>query len=404
MTSIEPGLIWTVRDDSMREVAPLGGVVSAEFELRSMAAGGTVGDGRLVVPASSPGLAHLIDMADQADARACGGLVCRRRDGSRIAVVASGLVTEVDIDGDAGVATIAWVPDDAIAAWERAYTDPTAAIPTASAAATAAEFDTRTGSAGAVAAAYVAANIGPAAGVVARRYPWLTVPSPASLASVGTSGTWQARDEALLDVLVRVAAGTGIVWAFQQATESTVAFTVRAPSATPVARFSTVAQTVTGAHLTLARRTADEVIASSGEGIDRVRTRKVGHAVTAGSIRAVQETQGSDGTYAELQKSAGEYLAGEAASSNAEFTLTEKPGVPMWGLDWNLGDVLSVATPGPGGGGLIPVEQPCVAVRVAQGAGQSAPTVTPQIGSRDAVGQVTETAAIRALALKLTRR
>lgn len=52
----------------------------------------------------------------------------------------------------------------------------------------------------------------------------------------------------------------------------------------------------------------------------------------------------------------------------------------------------------------MPVEKPCVAVRIAQAQGQTAPTVTPQIGSRDAVGQITESAALRALVLPLTRR
>ena len=400
-----PVLTWTVRDDTMREREALGGVLSAEFELHLMGAGGTVGDGRLVVAADDPALAHLIDLSDPADARACGGVVCRRRDGARVAVVASGVVTEVDIDADAGVATISWVPDDAITAAERAWTDPSTDIPTGYAVGTVAEYDTRTGSAGQVAAAYVAANIGPSAGVAWRRYPWLIIPTPASLAGVGATGTWQARDEALLDVLTRVAAGTGIVWAFTQASESTVAMTVRAPSTTPAARFSTVARTVTGAHLILARRTADTVIAGGGgDGIDRVRTRKVGHAVPAGSYRSVQWVQGQSGEYPDLQQAADEYLAGDDSSSNAEFTLTETPGMPVWGLDWQLGDVLSVATSGPGGVGLVPVDKPCVAVTVTQAAGQPTPTITPQIGSRDAVGQVTETAAVRALALKLTRR
>ena len=410
MSDLGPDLILTVRDDAMVEQAPLAAWLSLDADLRCMGAGGTVGDGRIVVTADHPALAHLIDLSDPTDPRACGGIVMRRRDpadASRTAVVASGPVTEVEIDATAGLAVIAWVPDDAVTAWERAYTDPTADIPTGGTAATTAVYDTRTGTAGQIAAAYVAANIGPAAGVTWRRYPWLTIPSSGSLASVGTSGTWQARDEALLDVLTRVAASGGIVWAFRQATSSTVAMTIRVPSTTPAARYSTVARTVTGARLTLARRTADQVIVGGGgDGVARVRTRRIAVTRPAGSLRAVQWTQqGSSTVLAELQQAAKEFLAEQDTGGNAEFTLTEVPGrTPLWGLDWQLGDVLSVATPGPGGVGLVPVEKPCVAVRVAQAAGQSAPTVTPQIGSRDAVGQITEAAALRAQVLALTRR
>lgn len=396
-------LTIVARDDLMQEVGPLDGFESIDMDLRHMAAGGTVGSCQLVVPIGHPTLPHLIDTTGPRP-QPRGGIVVRRVDSRTptvAPVVASGLVVVAETDDDAGTVTLQWVPDDSILAAELAYTDTTADVPATAVASTSAAQDTRTGTAGQVIAGFVGANIGPAAGVARRRYPWLTVPSSGSLAGVGTSGTWSARDEPLIDVLQRVAAGTGVAWRLIQASASTVALQVWAPSTTPVARYSSTAGTVTGVRTRLERRATDEVIVGGGgDGTSRARTRR-SLTVPAGTVRRVQwALQGSSTSLSELRQAADQALADGDEPGGGEFNLVEDPTRMrgLWGLDWRLGDVLSVASRS----GVV-VNAPCVAVRVTQGPGEQEPTISPRIGSRDSVGSVTARDELRRLVSPLLR-
>lgn len=333
MTGLVERFAVTARDNTMAETGHLNGYRSLDLDLRLMGVGEDVGQCRIVLPNDHPNLPLLLD--------AGAGVVVRRAGSSE--TVASGDVVDAQVDQHpGGLADVLWEPDDGILLDELAYPDPDTDASSSSAPTVGAGYDVRSGPAETVLKEYLAANIGPAAGVVRRRYPWLSIPASAGL---GTSGQWAARDYTLLSLARRIAVPSGIAWRLAQTASGEVEVEVWEPATVSTVRFSPQSGTLTALRLRWTAATVDEVVvAGSGEGTARVRTRRTATGVTAGRRRHVlwlDQRHTSD--LAELRQAADEALEDGAVTAAAEFDLIERAG-QRYGADWRLGDLVTVGS------------------------------------------------------------
>lgn len=371
------------RDATMTEVAPINGYLSLDLDLRLMGADGAVGVGTIVVSNRHPALRKLL--TDEGSVIEGTGVVIRRAGTDY--VVASGDIESAEVDGFTGgraTLTVRW--DDAILADEIAYADPTTDVSDTGLTTLSDGHDIRTGVAEDVLLAYLAANIGPAAGVARRRYPWLILPTSGNR---GGSDTWKARDETLLDLARRISIPHGLAFRLaQNPTGAGVAVEVWEPGTTPAARFSPQSGGVTGLRLRVTARTVDEVIVlGPGTEVARVRTRR-NTTLPAGRRRRVKvlDARQADGTGTQIRdlmrQPADEALADGDTTGAATFTLVERAGA-AYGVDWALGSVLSVAD-----GQLTTVNAPVQSVRITHDDGHD-PIIQPYVGTGEDLGALT---------------
>jgi hypothetical protein len=249
-------------------------------------------------------------------------------------ILRSGPVTRmersVDVDGD--VLTVSGV-DDMI--WLRrrlAHPQPGTPAPPYSASA----YDTRTGPASQVAAAFVDANAGPGA-VTARRVPGLTVPVPAA---AGPSITVRARYQNLFDLVTRIARSHSLT-----VEVSDLVLSVTAPAPARV-YFSVGLGTLAG---WTSEVEAPEVnylyVAGAGVGTARL----IREYPDADSVGQWQRIEGFDdrrdtSDTAELDQAAAETLADAVIPSTVSLVTVDTPSQSFL-EDWRLGD-MAVATVG----------------------------------------------------------
>lgn len=383
--------LLTARDADMVEVAPIHGYLSLSMDLRLMGAEGAVGTGTVVVSNRHPALRSLL--ASDGNVIEGTGIVIRRAGTDY--VVASGDIEDADIDGfTGGRASLVVRWDDGIFGDEIAYADPTTDVSSTGLTTLSDGHDIRTGVAEDVLLDYLAANIGPAAGVTRRRYPWLILPTSGGR---GGSDTWKARDETLLDLARRICIPHGLAFRLaQNPTGAGVAMEVWEPGTTPAARFSPQSGGVTGLKLKVAARTVDEVIVlGPGTEVARVRTRR-NTTLPAGRRRRVRviDARQADGTGTEIRdlmrQPADEALTDGDTVAAATFTLVERTGA-VYGVDWALGSVLSVADQN-----LTTVEAPVQSVRITHDAGRD-PVIEPHIGTGSDLGAITGLKQLRRL-------
>lgn len=386
--------VVTVRDASCVEVGTLTGYTSLDILQHHMSPDGDSGLGAVTVPTGHRDLDLVLEpLADGEPV----GIVVRRTGSNK--VVASGHVVPTTVDdAPAGTTTIAFEPDDAILANEVPFCSPGNDVSNSSTSTWPQAYDTRTGPGETVLLDYVRANIGSTASIVRRRYPWLTVPASQGR---GAGGTWQARPpQTLMDLCRSIAVQSGIAFRLAQAaTGGAVAVEVWVPTALPDVRFSPEAGTVTGLVTTLTPRSVDEVIVMAGdEGASRLLTRRTAAGYTPGRmrrVRVIDQRQTSDLT--QMQQAADEELADGAATAAAEFTLIERDEAPIFGVDYRLGDTISVST-----WRRVTVQAPVMSVQIRHDAG-SAPVVTPSIGRPKASPDASQLPLVRRLITPLLR-
>lgn len=365
---MEPPLRVTVRDRDLAEVSPLGPYSSLEIDARLMADGGQVGQLTAEIPNTAACLPYLLAEGS--------GVVVRQPSNGR--VVWSGWTVDPQTSlGPGGTCTVIAEADDSLARDEIAYAVPGTDVPSASSSAawSATTWDTRTGYPDAVILAYIAANIGPAADVTRRRYPWLTIPAAANL---GTSGTWKARAEPLMDLIRRIALPAGLAVRFVHAGPGEIEVRVWQPAAAASARFSVDAGDVTGLQVTGPRApSTDEVIVlGSGSGTARVMTRRSDTAAQAlWGRRRVKVISASTTDLTQMREPADEQLAADAGTQAVAFTLAPSSSRRV-GEHLDLGDVARVWT-GEDTGLVTDVVRQW---RLTHQEG-SAPAVTVQVGS-----------------------
>lgn len=277
------------------------------------------------------------------------------------AIWRSGPVTavkrEVQIDGD--MLTVSGVDDTVWLLRRNAHPQPGSAAPPYSTTA----YDVHTGNAAAVLAELVRVNAGPGA-VTPRRVPGLVTPVPLPAGPVITvSARWQN----LLTLCQETARPYGLTFDVVDLTFNCY----MAPNNGVV--FSEGLETLAGWSATAEAATANKVVvAGQGEGTARlIREQQDAASVGAWGLAEsfVDQRQTSD--IAELDKAAAEALASGVKPVTVVFTPLDTAG-QAFGVDWWLGDVVTVAV-----GGLIVVDQ----IReIHVTLDESGATVTPSVG------------------------
>jgi hypothetical protein len=163
---------------------------------------------------------------------------------------------------------------DEILLSELAFPDPSADVSTTGASTFAQTDDVRSGPAETALKGYVSANIGPAASIVRRRYPFLNIPATAGL---GAPGVWKARFHNLLELCRQIAVYGNLSFRVAQSAPGEVTLYVWEPAQRLDVRFGVKANNLTSAVLTYrAPNMTEGVIGGQGEGAARVFTRRTG--------------------------------------------------------------------------------------------------------------------------------
>jgi hypothetical protein len=163
---------------------------------------------------------------------------------------------------------------DEILLSELAFPDPSADVSTTGASTFAQTNDVRSGPAETALKGYVSANIGPAASIVRRRYPFLNIPATTGL---GAPGVWKARFHNLLELCRQIAVYGGLSFRVAQSAPGEVTLYVWEPAQRLDVRFGVKAHNLTTAVLTYrAPNMTEGVIGGQGEGAARVFTRRTG--------------------------------------------------------------------------------------------------------------------------------
>lgn len=350
----------SVRDADLLEVAPVGAYASLQLKpvFRD------VGTWTLRLPLDHPQVGALC--ADDA------GIVVRVPGSAP--VVLSGPVVDVDlVDGAAGTATFVGVTDAEVLSGEAAFPDPATDVPTDAAVTFEVEADVFAGPAEDALLHYLGANIGPAAPIARRAYPWLALPASAGR---GPVGTWRPRFQSLLELCQEIATFGGLGFDLAQDAPGTVAVRIWEPAQRLEARFSRAAGTLTLATLRLRPADTTEVIAgTSTDGLARAFTRRVGADAGRYARRRLRYTAASGSTLAEQQQAADTELARTGATAGITLTAVDSPSL-AYGRDYAVGDIVSAVV------GSRTVTDTVVAVTVTDAPGQPV-SVVPSLGLAD---------------------
>lgn len=247
--------------------------------------------------------------------------------------VSSGYCTGASIK--AGVATFAGVDDLIVLADSLASPQPGTAVPPYSTF----EFDVRSGVAETVIKAYVNANIGPSA-VTARRWPGLTIAPDLARGSAVTGGP---RWTQLIDAVKTLATSGGLGFKCVG-----LVFDVVAP-ATRTAKFSVADGTLADVAFTQSVPQATYVyVGGSGAGTSRLIVEGwLGSALAAGWWRRERFVDGGDvsDTTVLVRKGAEALGVVDVDPTKIGLTLDVVPNTLLFGVDYSLGDFVTVVTP-----------------------------------------------------------
>lgn len=308
------------------------------LDARQLAAGGTVGTLTVEVPATHRHAGKLLAPG--------AGLVLRHREAPRIGgwprVEWSGDAVSTSAgEGRGATVQVVAESDDALLRESVAYPDTTVDVSTSGTTVVSSQaFDVRTGAAETVWLAYVAANIGPTAGIVRRRYPWLAI--PASLGR-GTTGTRRYRWDDLLTIAQQVLVPSGLTARVVHSyATGGLAVEVWTPTAAPGARYGVRAGNVADAsYEATAPRADDVIVGGGGSSTARVLTRRTA-AGWGRRRREVFVDESSTQAYAELQEAGAAQLATDSATQRMSGVAVEGASGARFGRDLHLGDVATV--------------------------------------------------------------
>jgi hypothetical protein len=279
----------SVRDINLNEVETANGYFNLRMDLRES----DVGQWTIRLPMNHPAVAHLLQPGS--------GIVVRPVGHDDVVMsgwTAEMFITETRADstsvatgGEAGTggATFVGFTDEVILT-ELAYPDPDVDVTESGLTTFGVAHDTRTGPAETVLKAYVEENIGPSAGILRRRYPFLNIPATTGL---GASNTWAARFDSLLQLCHEIATYGGLSFRVVQSAPGQVSLEVYESQTLSEIRFSVNAGNLTSALLTYRAPDSTEGVAGlSGEGTARSFTRRQSNGIS------VLALDGASGNYA----------------------------------------------------------------------------------------------------------
>ncbi|QJD49833.1 minor tail protein [Microbacterium phage AvGardian] len=243
----------------------------------------------------------------------------------------------------AGTWVISGVDDNIVAAATRVYPDPAHAAD-----AQASAYWELSGAAETVMKNAVLLNAGSGA-IVARRYPWLTVPASTNL---GGQVKCSSRFDVLGDLLTSLGTAGGLGWEFRQVGAG-VTFSVYVPqNKTGEIRLDIRNGGISSNELGFTAPSASEVLVlGQGQGEQRTVLRVASAAATAEATawglrwEQVKDQRNTDDPV-ELQQAGDEILAEQGATVNSlKVVPSDSPGMRL-GRDWYRGDRITVVVDG----------------------------------------------------------
>jgi Siphovirus ReqiPepy6 Gp37-like protein len=370
--------LWAVnvRDIDLQEIETCKGYEKLRMNLLNNA----VGDFSLSLPDN-----HVAYDALTAEGA---GIVARPLGHSDVTM--SGFVTDVYVtenrDSEVGGVTVVGLTDDILLAGEVGYPNTAVDVPTGSTTTFGVENDSETGPAETVLKAFVANNIGPAAGITRRRYPFLNIPATTGL---GTSGTWTSRFDNLLTLCQQIAINGGLSFRVAQSAPGELTLYVWEPTFNVEARFSVNAGNLTSAVMSLrAPNQTDVIVGGDGEGTARIFTRRetAGLEATYGRRMSKFMSRQSITDYAELQQELDVELQEGLPEGGITLYPVELPSL-RYGVHYRLGDEVSAIVRG------IELIQPVRRVVIEYEPGRSV-DVIPTVGLPIGDGEMPEDAPI----------
>jgi hypothetical protein len=369
---------WTinVRDKTMHEVETCKGYDRMRMNLFDNG----VGDFSLVMSSSHPAYPHLIEPG--------AGIVVRPLGHSEVTM--SGYVADVYVtesrDANVGGVSVVGFTDEILLAGETGFADPDTDIPTNTTTTIGVQNDSRTGPAETVLKDFVAANIGPTAGIVRRRYPFLQIEPTVGL---GPTDTWTSRFDNLLTLCQQIATNADLSFRIVQSAPGQLTLYVWEPQFIPEARFSVQAGNLTSAVLSLRAPNQTEVIVGGdGEGTARLFSRRVTFGLDTDYGRRVSKfmSRQSITDYDELQREMDVELKEGLVTAGITLYPVNLPTL-QFGVHYRLGDRVSAVVRG------IELVEPVRRVVIEHEAGKAADTV-PTVGLPIGDGELPEDAPI----------
>jgi len=319
----------------------------------------------LEMPASHPA----VDWAVQPGA----GIVVRRHGTDRVEF--SGYALDVyyseSQQSPKGDVTIVGVCDNVLLSKELAFVSTSVDVSTSGLTTYASEYATYTGPGETAIKNIIGNNIGPAAGIVRRRYAKLNIPATTGL---GTSGTWKARFEPILDRVQDMAKYSGLSFRLVQGVPGKIDVEVWQPTVVEEARFSVEAKNIKSIVGTFrAPDTTEVVVGGGGEGRARVWTRRSSGLSTSYGRRAtIFHSRMDTVDLAEMRQTADEDLAEGTATSGITFEVADTPSL-KYGVHYSVGDIVTAVVRG------VEVSDTIKRVEIIHEPGR-APQITPSIG------------------------
>lgn len=329
--------VWTVRDITLTEFdGQIDGYSNAHAELHD----GDVGTWSLTLPLSVGWISELLTP---------GAGVVGRADGSS-SVLFSGPVNhnEVTYDANRGTVTFTGPTDEVELASDVAWAEPGKFLNDATSRNhTSGGVDARSGVAETVLLGYIKDNIGSTAfhsasttPPIDRRRSYLVIPTSGGH---GTSGTYQANMDALLDIAKTICSTGGITWRILQSAAGQLALVirVRADVSADVV-FSKAEGSLNTATFQSTSPLTTLGIAVSDSGTVRTWAVAIDSAAeTRWGRRFVAVGDGDSDVIADLATSAGQLIADGVETAGASLEAANTPVGPQFGVDYFLGDLVS---------------------------------------------------------------
>jgi hypothetical protein len=362
-----PWLI-TYRDAALIEQGSCAGYDSFELDLKWL----DVGTWRLSMPPNHPALAVLSQRGSGIVVRASGSAT----------VLASGFVTDLTasyVGGQLAGVDLAGVTDEAVLAGENNYPSPTFDVPLGAAYQWPAQTDDRTGAGETVLLGYIGDNIGPAAGVARRRYPWLVLPTTQGR---GTSINRSERGTNLLDLAKSICLQSGLSFSVTQGDPGFLNFNVTVPQMRIESRFSPQAGNLNEFQVKRLAPQADEAIVMGQSALGtRTFIRRVATGAPAWVYRRSRWIDQSSSTdIIEQLQAADEQLLSDGENTTATLSGIDVPN-NRFGVHYFLGDKVTAGVSGSASTllGLVEVNDVVTEVVVEHASG-SPTTTTVTIG------------------------
>lgn len=320
----------------------------------------------LELPASHPA----VDWVVQPGA----GIVVRRQGTDRVEF--SGYVLDVYFaesqQSPKGDVTVVGVCDNVLIAKELAFVSTSSDVSSTGLSTFSAVNATYTGPAETSIKNIIGNNIGPAAGITRRRYSFLNIPASTGL---GTSGTWKARFEPILDRVQAMASFGGVSFRLVQGVPGKIDVEVWQPTLVEEARFSVEARNIKSIVGTFrAPDTSEVIVGGGGEGRARVWTRRSNTSLqtTYGRRATIFHSRMDTVDLAEMRQTADEDLAEGTATAGVTFEVADTPHL-KYGIHYSVGDRVTAVVRG------VEISDTIKRVEIIHEPGK-APQITPSIG------------------------